>query len=448
MESAGTGAGFKSQKSEISGNYQDVLNSQRESFNKFNPKVTKRARTTQSTPFEQNGVFDDLITSDFTVQTALGSWTFKDAVHATGGRARSHFHGKGLEWNAQELAVHIEPDNEGSPRDSSQILSPKFTNVKNGWNRKYCMNLDLSILSSSTKLTIFNNWFKITEKWHAGEKIAEIYSTEECESEDPTFPYKDEERKICVPGSSSGEESTVVELGPFKPLAVNLVLKMVLDAESDIIIKSIAFRDCSPEPDMSQKPTPKPSGWLANAKAINDPRYGTYWKPEEQKEEEEIEEVQENAPAWTPPPVVILNAPTQPATPETIVEATEQAATEQAATEANPVPGEIKLKGANVRISSTTTTTTTTTTYKKAEAVDLPADWGVKKEEEPFDSFVKYLGAEEEEIEELVEEEEEIIKKVNFKKKPKTQTKAEESSSSLGMTISTLLSSLLMLLLI
>ena len=111
----------------------------------------------------------------------------------------------------------------------------------------------------------------------------------------------------------------------------------------------------------------------------------------------------------TPAPVVIVNAPTQ---------ATEAVATtvEEKQEELPDAPAEIQLKGANVRASSTTsttTTTTTTTTYKKAEAVDLPADWGKKKE---LDSFVKYLSNEEEEIEELIEEEEEIVEKINKSK--------------------------------
>jgi len=108
----------------------------------------------------------------------------------------------------------------------------------------------------------------------------------------------------------------------------------------------------------------------------------------------------------TPAPVVIVNAPTQ---------ATEAAATmaDQNEESLPEEPAEIQLKGANARASSTTTTTTTTkTTYKKAEAVDLPADWGKKKE---LDSFVKYLSNEEEEIEELIEEEDEIVEIVNFK---------------------------------
>lgn len=144
------------------------------------------------------------------------------------------------------------------------------------------------------------------------------------------------------------------------------------------------------------------SGWLENAKAINDPRYGTYWKPE-QKSDEVVE-------VATPAPVVIVNAPTQ---------ATEAVATtaEEKQEELPEEPAEIQLKGANVRASSTTTTTTsttTTTTYKRAEAVDLPADWGKKKE---LDSFVKYLSNEEEEIEELIEEEEEIVEEIKIKSK-------------------------------
>ena len=105
--------------------------------------------------------------------------------------------------------------------------------------------------------------------------------------------------------------------------------------------------------------------------------------------------------------MVIVNAPTQ-ATQAVAITAEEK---EEVLPEE---PAEIQLKGANVRVSSTTSTTTTstTTTYKKAEALDLPADWGQKKE---LDSFVKYLSNEEEEIEEFIEEEEEIVEKINFK---------------------------------
>jgi len=407
-------------------NYLAALNRQRDSYHQLNPLATQRPKTTQSTPFEQNGLIEDLLSIDFTEQDALGPWKIKDSVNrGKGGRALTHVGGNGLEWDATQLAMHIEEDNEGSPPDSTFITSPRFTNVKNGWERQYCLSMDVALLSKSTQLSVMLSWYKLSKDFHVTEKLVEIYANEECEAEEPAHPFKREDKKLCIPS----EDSQQIELPPFTAKAVNLVLRLVMTAGSDVIIKSFNLVDCSPEPDMSKKPTPKPSGWLANAKAINDPRYGTYWKPEQKVEEVEV---------ITPAPVVIVNAPTQ---------ATEAAATmaDQNEESLPEEPAEIQLKGANARASSTTTTTTTTkTTYKKAEAVDLPADWGKKKE---LDSFVKYLSNEEEEIEELIEEEDEIVEIVNFKKDKKSKKTAPEESSSLAASISTCLSALLMLLL-
>jgi len=410
------------------GNYLSALNRQRDSYHQLNPLATQRPKTTQSTPFEQNGLIEDLISINFTEQDDLGPWKFKDSVNqGKGGRAITHVGGMGLAWDAKQLAMHIEEDNEGSPPDSTFIISPRFTNVKNGWERQYCLSMDVALLSPSTKLSVMLSWYKLSKDFHVTEKLVELYTNEECEAEEPAHPYKREDKKLCIPS----QESQLLELSPFTAKAVNIVLRLVMTAGSDVIIKSFDLVDCSPEPDMSKKPTPKPSGWLVNAKAINDPRYGTYWKPE-QKSEEVVE-------VATPAPVVIVNAPTQ---------ATEAVATtvEEKQEELPEEPAEIQLKGANVRASSTTsttTTTTTTTTYKKAEAVDLPADWGKKKE---LDSFVKYLSNEEEEIEELIEEEEEIVEKINKKDKKQFKTAPKESSS-LAVSISTCLSALFMLLL-
>lgn len=410
------------------GNYLSALNRQRDSYHQLNPLATQRPKTTQSTPFEQNGLIEDLISRNFTKENSLDPWKFKDSVHkGEGGRALAHVDSNGLTWDAKQLAMHIEEDNEGSPPDSTFITSPRFTNVKNGWERHYCLSMDVALISQSTKLSVMLSWYKLSKDFHVTEKLAEIYTNEECEAEEPAHPYKREDKTLCVPS----EDSQHFELGPFTAKAVNIVLRLVMPAGSEVVIKSFNLVDCSPEPDMSKKPTPKPSGWLENAKAINDPRYGTYWKPEPKSNE--VVEVA------TPPPVVIVNAPTQ-ATQAVAITAEEK---EEVLPEE---PAEIQLKGANVRVSSTTSTTTTstTTTYKKAEAVDLPADWGQKKE---LDSFVKYLSNEEEEIEEFIEEEEEIVEKINFKKDKKQMKTAPKESSSLAASISTCLSALFMLLL-
>jgi len=128
--------------------------------------------------------------------------------------------------------------------------------VKNGWERQYCLSMDVALLSKSTQLSVMLSWYKLSKDFHVTEKLVEIYANEECEAEEPAHPFKREDKKLCIPS----EDSQQIELPPFTAKAVNLVLRLVMTAGSDVIIKSFNLVDCSPEPDMSKKPTPKPSG--------------------------------------------------------------------------------------------------------------------------------------------------------------------------------------------